>query len=133
MSRLDRCPHCEMTLQIICVRFQWNGTAIVSTCPNCAEVGTDKRKSIGRLQTAKKVANPLRVFFRASAMMDALNARFRNLLAFVVAALTVAALLRHVVHVYGGIAPADIRWFALVLLAPIVCVMLMLTARRSGD
>jgi len=63
--------------------------------------------------------------------MDALNARFRNLVTFVIAALVVAGLLRHVVHVYGGIAPADIRWFALILLAPIVLVMLALTVMQS--
>ena len=64
-------------------------------------------------------------------MMDALNSRFWNILWFVVAALTLAGLLRHVLHVYGGVAPADIRWFALVLLGPIVLLMLALTARRS--
>jgi hypothetical protein len=66
-------------------------------------------------------------------MMEALNSRFRNLLAFVVAALIVAGLLRHVVHVYGGIAPADIRWFALVSLAPLALVVLALAERQSGQ
>jgi hypothetical protein len=66
-------------------------------------------------------------------MLDALNLHVRNFVVFLVAALAVAALLRHTVHVYGGIAPADIRWFALALLAPVVFAVLAFTAWRSRD
>jgi hypothetical protein len=66
-------------------------------------------------------------------MIDALNSRFRHILTFLVAALIVAGLLRHTIHVYGGITREDIRWFALVLLAPVGLMMLALTAWDSRN
>jgi hypothetical protein len=61
-------------------------------------------------------------------IQETLNTRFRHALAFAITAVAVAALLRHVVHVYGGISPADIRVYALVS----VPVMAILFAHFAG-
>ena len=53
---------------------------------------------------------------------EVLNARFRQAVAFAVTAVAVAALLRHVAHVYGGISPADIRVYALIGV-PVVAIL----------
>jgi hypothetical protein len=46
--------------------------------------------------------------------------RFRYLIAIVLAAILIAALLRHVLHVYGGLSREDIRADALIALFVIV-------------
>jgi uncharacterized membrane protein required for colicin V production len=55
-------------------------------------------------------------------MFETLNARFRRVLVSLIAAVFVAAVLRHVLHVYGWIPREDIRIGALIalLLARIV-------------
>jgi len=50
-------------------------------------------------------------------MMDTLNARFRHVVVFLIIAVFVAAVLRHVLHVYGWISREDIRTGALIALA----------------
>ncbi len=47
-------------------------------------------------------------------MLDPRSFRFRTFLAIVLAAVLTAALLRHSLHVYGGIPREEIRWDALV-------------------
>jgi hypothetical protein len=64
-------------------------------------------------------------------MLDILNSRFKHLVGFLIAALLTAALLRHAVHIYGGIAPEGIRKGALVVLAPITLILLVLMARGT--
>jgi hypothetical protein len=133
MACIDRCPHCQLPLQIICVRFRWKGTAIVSSCPNCAEAAADEERNLRRLEAARKLTNLIGSFQSVFTMMNALNSRLRNVVVFVVAALILAGLLRHVLHVYGGIAPAEMRWFTLILLGLIVVLTLALTARHSRE
>jgi hypothetical protein len=62
-------------------------------------------------------------------MMETLNLRVRRVLMFVFAALVAAGLLRHAIHVYGGIDRAEIRLFALALLASVIFFMLALTLK----
>jgi hypothetical protein len=59
---------------------------------------------------------------RKSDFQDVLNARFRHTLAFTITAVAVAAIVRHVAHVYGGISPADIRGYAL-MSVPVVAIL----------
>ena len=65
-------------------------------------------------------------------MLDILNSRFKHLVVFLIGALVTAALLRHTVHIYGGIAPAGIRKGALVVLAPVSLLLLLALAVRGG-
>ena len=46
--------------------------------------------------------------------MDPLTFRFRYVLAILFAAVLTAAVLRHVIHIYGGLSREDIRFDALV-------------------
>ena len=49
-------------------------------------------------------------------MMDTLNARFRHVVVFLIIAVFVAAVLRHVLHVYGSISREEIRTGSLLAL-----------------
>jgi len=62
-------------------------------------------------------------------MEDAINSRLKYTIVFVVAAVIVAALLRHTVHVYGGFTREEIRTGALIAL-PVVLVFFLGRWRR---
>lgn len=89
----EYCPHCRNQRQIVCAKFRFNCVAMVWVCPNCAmasaeEWGGSKWNSLA---------------------MEAHKFRVRYVLLFIVAAVVTAAVLRHGIHVYGGIPPEDIR------------------------
>jgi hypothetical protein len=69
---------------------------------------------------------------RSSNLQEALNARFRHVVVFAIAAVAIAALLRHTVHVYGGYSPADIRAYAL-MAVPLVAILLVLFGGKAPD
>ena len=62
-------------------------------------------------------------------MIETLNARFRHLVVFLIIAVFVAAVLRHVLHVYGYIPREDIRIIALIALAFTVLFYLAISIR----
>ena len=49
-------------------------------------------------------------------MIETLNARFRHIVVFLIIAVFVAAVLRHVLHVYGSISREEIRTDSLIAL-----------------
>lgn len=59
-------------------------------------------------------------------MLDPREFRFRYLVGIVVAAILIAALLRHVLHVYGGLSREDIRADALIAVLVIVLTTILL-------
>jgi hypothetical protein len=131
-DQYDCCPNCRAGFEIVCVKFGFAGTASVWRCQNCAIMFSDERLvTITCLQSAPKWVKRMPVLQTALTMMDFLNSRFRHLITLLVAAVVTAAVLRHVVHIYGGIAPDDIRWDALVVLAFVVVVLLAFVAKRS--
>ena len=65
-------------------------------------------------------------------LQEALNARFRQVVAFAITAVVIAAVLRHTVHVYGGYSPADIRAYALMSI-PLVAILLALARGRASN
>lgn len=65
-------------------------------------------------------------------MIEALNSRFRHIVAFLMAAVFIAALLRHTVHVYGGIPPEQIRAGALMVM-PLVLLLLIVVDRKHPE
>jgi hypothetical protein len=64
-------------------------------------------------------------------MMEVLNSRFRHLLVFLFAALVTAGFLRHTVHIYGGVAPEDMRRGALIILAAVALIVLAFTLSQN--
>jgi hypothetical protein len=127
----DRCPNCQARLEVIRVKFRLAGAVAMSACPKCvigsAELPTNPRPR--RLEIARKLANPKQAARVILRMMETLNLRVRRVLMFVFAALVAAGLLRHAIHVYGGIDRAEIRLFALALLASVIFFMLALTLK----
>jgi hypothetical protein len=63
-------------------------------------------------------------------MEQAINARVKYTLLFLIAALLVAAVLRHTVHVYGGISPEEIRSATLLALPAAFCVYHLVRRRH---
>jgi hypothetical protein len=59
-------------------------------------------------------------------VLDPREFRFRYLVGIVVAAILIAALLRHVLHVYGGLSREDIRADALIAVLVIVLTTILL-------
>jgi hypothetical protein len=66
--------------------------------------------------------------WRKSTMIETLNARFRHLVVFLIIAVFVAAVLRHVLHVYGSISREEIRTGSLLALFFSVSLYLTLLA-----
>jgi hypothetical protein len=62
-------------------------------------------------------------------MFETLNARFQRVLISLIAAVFVAAVLRHVLHVYGLMPREDIRIIALIALAFTVLFYLAISIR----
>lgn len=65
----------------------------------------------------------LPLFFTPITMIDTLNSRIKAVTLMVLGAIMVAAFLRHTLHVYGGISPADIRSDSLLLVAAVAIVV----------
>ena len=110
----DHCPHCITAFEIVYVKFRPSRTAMVAACPNCAIAIADDSR-------------PLQTIERA---MDWLNRRFRHIVAFSLAAVIVAALLRHGFHVYGGLSRDEIREDALISIPAVMFLVALLRWRK---
>jgi hypothetical protein len=119
----DRCPYCRSTFEIVVVRFSTFSTGIVCSCPNCAIVSADPADNANSLGTLS--------IMRGIRMISSFNSRFRNIMLSVIVAVLAAAFLRHGIHIYGGISPAEIRLGA-VLAIPVVVLVLLFLGRRSA-
>jgi hypothetical protein len=119
----DRCPYCRSTFEIVVVRFSTFSTGIVCSCPNCAIVSADPAGSANSVGTLSVI--------RGIRMIASFNSRFRNIVASVIVAVLAAALLRHAIHMYGGISPPEIRLGA-ILGIPAVVLVLLLLGRRGA-
>jgi hypothetical protein len=128
-DQADFCPHCRSLLEIINVRFKFNGTAMIATCPHCANACVDEWRAAESKTHDKKLAITARGLWRGVARMDSLDRRFRCVLAFLVGALITAAALRHGLHVYGGISREEMRWDALMAI-PAVALAIMFFRRK---
>jgi hypothetical protein len=65
-------------------------------------------------------------------MIEALNSRVRSILFVAFAAVLVAAVLRHTLHVYGGFSPEGIRSESLLLVSALAIVVVFFRiVRRS--
>jgi hypothetical protein len=113
------CPHCQSRVDISLLEMGLRITAKILTCPNCGivaavRVPSAKSKVPNLVSSIPNLVGPRR---RKSTMFENLNARFRRVLVSLIAAVFVAAVLRHGLHVYGWISREDIRTGALIALA----------------
>jgi hypothetical protein len=100
--------------------------------PNCGIAFADEAATVQPRSHdwAKNFARVLPGWWEgARRMEDALNSRLKYAIAFVIAAVIAAALLRHTVHVYGGFTREEIRVGALIAL-PMVFVLFLARRRR---
>jgi hypothetical protein len=108
---------------------------MVSVCPNCAMASTDELCSAKpqSLHRAKKLAKPRQDLWRRSSMMEALNSRFKYVVAFLIAAVIIAALLRHAIHVYGGLSREEIRAGALIAIPAVALLLIFLVVKKRRE
>jgi hypothetical protein len=119
----DRCPYCRSAFEIVVVRFSTFSTGIVLSCPNCAIVSADPVDAANSVGTLSVV--------RGIRMIASFNTRFRNIVASVIVAVLAAALLRHSIHVYAGLSPAEIRSGAFLGIPAVVLLLLILGKRKA--
>ena len=100
------CPQCSQYFKIVAVKFRLRGVQVVAACPNCALVCNDGF---------------------STGTSD--RQRLWTIIVFVVAALLVAATLRHALHIYGGMLPEEIRAYS--LLALMAAGLLLIAWRAS--
>jgi FPC/CPF motif-containing protein YcgG len=125
-DKADFCPHCRSPFEIVIVKFRLNGTGMVATCPNCAIARVDE----WRADNLKNLAITTRGIWHGIARMDSFDRRFRYVVAFLIGALITAAVLRHVLHVYGGITREEIRWDALMAVPAIALAIIIFRRMR---
>ena len=134
LDRCDACSYCQTRFDIIAVKFRMNGVRMVSTCPICGIASVDDcglSKDRGRQRDTNLTRPLFSTLSMVLNMIETLNSQFKYIVAFVVAAVVVAAVLRHTIHVYGGISRGDICVAALIALGPAVAVFLFFQASSN--
>jgi hypothetical protein len=130
----DCCPHCRRPFEIVFVKFRFGRTTMIGRCPNCVIASAEEWRAAESktLDGAKKIARITWSFWRAVARrMDSLNLRFRYVLAFLIGAVITAAVLRHAVHIYGGISREDIRAGALMAIPAVALAIIFFRRKRQ--
>jgi hypothetical protein len=113
----DLCPHCQSRVEISFLELRFRITAKISTCPHCGIVAAVRVLSgKSKRPTLVKSIPKLVGTWRVPTMIETLNARFRHIVVFLIIAVFVAAVLRHVLHVYGSISREEIRTDSLIAL-----------------
>jgi hypothetical protein len=129
----DQCPYCRSSFEIVVVKFKISGAAMIASCPNCAIVSAESCPELKILDEAKQLASITRSFWLGVvSRMDSLNLRFRHVLAFLFAAVITAAALRHGVHVYAGISPAEIRSDAIMAIPAVALAIIVFRRKRRA-
>ena len=123
------CPHCQSRVDISFLEMGLRITAKILTCPNCGIVAAVRVPSAKSKSHSLVRSMPNLVWmWRKSTMIETLNARFRHLVVFLIIAVFVAAVMRHVLHVYGSISREEIRTGSLLALFFSVSLYLTLLA-----
>ena len=127
------CPHCQSRVDISFLEMGLRITAKILTCPNCGIVAAVRVPSAKSKSHSLVRSMPNLVWmWRKSTMIETLNARFRHTVLFLIVAAFVAAVLRHVLHVYGSISREEIRTASLMALpfAVLFCLAVLAIRRR---
>ena len=127
-NQTDVCPHCQSPLDISFLELALRITAKVSTCPNCGIVGAVRAPGAKSKGPYLVGSIPKLVGTWRPTMIETLNTRFRRALVSLIAAVFVAAVLRHVLHAYGWASREEIRTAALMTLPFAVLIYLTLSA-----
>ena len=124
------CPHCQSRVDISFLEMGLRITAKILTCPNCGIVAAVRAPSAKSKVPNLVGGTPNRVgtTWRVSTMFETLNARFRRVVVSLIAAVFVAGVLRHVLHVYGSISREEIRTGSLMALPFAVSFYLIVVA-----
>src|SRR5260370_37915973 len=133
-DKADGGPHGGSLCEVVHVKFRFNGTAMIATCPNCAIASVDEWRAAESniLDNAKQLARMTRGFWQGVAsQMDSLDQRFRYVLALLIGAVITAAPLRHAVHVYGGFTREEIRWYALMAIPAVALAIVFFRGKRQ--
>ncbi|WP_213770203.1 hypothetical protein [Bradyrhizobium sp. dw_78] len=80
----------------------------------------------------RKQPKPRRDPTPGSCAMDPLAFRLRHVFAILIAAVVAAAILRHIVHIYGGISREDIRFDALLGAGLVAIAAIIFLRKRRG-
>jgi len=130
-NQSEFCPHCQSRVDISFLEMGLRITAKILTCPNCGIVAAVRAPSAKSKVPNLVGGTPNRVgtTWRVSTMFETLNARFRRVVVSLIAAVFVAGVLRHVLHVYGLMPREDIRIIALIALAFTVLFYLAISIR----
>ena len=123
----DRCPYCRSSLEIACVKFKISCVVMVVSCPNCAIAFAEAPPE----PKLKRLANITDYWQEVMSRFDSLNHRVRQVLAFFIGAVITAAALRHGIHVYGGISPAEMRNDALMAVLAVALAMIVFRRKRQ--
>lgn len=129
-NRFDGCPHCGALLEIVSVKFGFLGTKIVSSCPNCAMAFTEEPigKSRGALNQEERHSGnggePWEFIKRV-------NVRAKHVAVLLFAAIITAGILRHIIHVYGGLPREEIRLASIIALLAIAAVSVLFRRLRG--
>jgi DNA-directed RNA polymerase subunit RPC12/RpoP len=110
-----RCPHCQQIFEIVGVRFEAFGTRIAARCPNCGLIPVEPRSTAGLASH----------FVQARTRVGSLSTKFKTITLMALAAILVAAILRHTLHVLAGISPGDIRSSSLLLICALGIVIVL--------
>ncbi len=81
---------------------------------------------------SKTAPKPRRDPTPGSCAMDPLAFRLRHVFAILIAAVVAAAILRHIVHIYGGISREDIRFDALLGAGLVAIAAIIFLRKRRG-
>jgi hypothetical protein len=84
------------------------------------------------IDKAKKLAITTWGYWQgAASWMDSLDQRFRYVLAFLIGAVITAAVLRHAIHIYGGISREEIRTGALMAIPAVALAVIFFRRKRQ--
>jgi hypothetical protein len=124
-DQADFCPHCQNRFEIVRVKFGFGGATTIATCPNCAMVSAERSRTVE--------SNDWNFWQGPASVMDGFNQRFKYIAAFLIGAVIIAAVLRHTVHVYGGLPREDIRTDALIAIVAVLLVIIFLRRKRPRE
>ena len=132
-GRIDDCSYCRAPLEIVALKFGFRGTKIIASCPNCAMAFAENCRNPHPKMKAGSVLLPANQEPRMSGMPDKveqLHLRARYVIGFLIAAVITAAILRHAIHMYGGVPPDQIRTAALLGIPATIFSIFLLRRRR---